>query len=149
MKYIKPESHMTQQTLHEFAAGLLSPEDTLAAADHISSCPVCTRALSEIAGAHPAEVPAGFGEEIEIRIAREKKKRSELLHFSFRVAIAACAAFFFIFGGALSAAAGPKEPLSGIQAPGFSVVDNLSAHLQDFSWKILDLEAFNHAETEK
>ena len=150
MKYItKQNCHPSQQTLHDFAAGSLPPEEMLTVADHIASCLPCTRSLSETAGEHPAETPAGFEEEIENRIAREKRKKSELLHFSFRVTAAACAAFFFIFVGALDAAAGPRDPLGKIEPPGFSAVDNISVQLRDFSQKILNMEVFQHAEAEK
>ena len=150
MKYIVNQNcHPTPQTLHDFIAGTLTPEDTLTAADHIASCPLCTRALAEIAGENQVKVPVGFEEEIKNRITLEKQKKTELLHFSFRVAAAACAAFFFIFIGALNAAAGPRDPLAKIQAPSFSAVDNISTNLRDFSQKILDMEVFQHAETEK
>lgn len=150
MKYIvSSNGHPTPQTLHDFMAGTLSPEDTLTAADHIASCPLCTRSLAEIAGENRVEAPAGFEEEIESRITREKQKKSELLRFSFRVAAAACVAFFFILIGALNAVAGPLDPLAKIEAPSFSAVDNISTHLQSFSQKILDLEVFQHAETKR
>lgn len=149
MKYItKLNCHPTQQTLRDFAASSLGQEEMRDVADHIASCVPCTRAFSVIAGEHPAEAPAGFEEEIRSRIAREEEKKTELFRFSFRVAAAACAAFFLIFIGALNAA-GPRNPLPKIEAPSFSAVDNISTHLRDFSQKILDMEVFQHAETEK
>lgn len=150
MKYINStNSHPTTQTLHDFASGTLTAEETLTVADHIASCLPCTRALSEIAEEHPSEAPAGFDEEISHRIVREKEKRSELFRYSFRVAAAACAAFFFIFLGALNAVAGPRDPLAKIEAPNFSTVNTISSHLRDFSQKILNMEVFQHAEAKK
>lgn len=150
MKYINStNSHPTTQTLHDFASGTLPLEETLAVADHIASCLPCTRALSEIAGDYPSAAPVGFEEEISSRIARKKEKKWELFRFSFRVTAAACAAFFFIFLGALNTAAGPRDPLAKIEAPSFSTVNTISSQLRDFSQKILNMEVFQHAEAKK
>lgn len=150
MNYIaETGNHPEKQTLLDFLSGSLSQEETDAVTEHLASCISCSNALAELASQHPRETPAGFEEEVRRRIDREKEKKSELLHFSFRVAIAACAAFFFIFLGALNAAAGPQNPLAKIEAPSFSAVDNISTQLRDFSQKILQMEVFQDAKTKK
>lgn len=141
--------HPAEQTLHSFAAGRLAAEEALAVAEHLAACPACARAFAEIAEEHPAPVPAGFEEEVGRRAAREKTGRGELLRYSFRVTAAACAAVFLIFAGGIEAAAGLRIPFGKIEAPGFSTVDGISAHLRDFSQKILTMEVFRNVETEK
>lgn len=143
MDYIAgPGNHPEKQMLLDFLSGSLSREETDAVAEHLASCITCSNALAELASQHPHETPAGFEEEVQRRIDREKGKKTELLHFSFRVAIAACAAFFFIFFGALNTAASPQNPLAKIEAPSFSAVDTISTNLRDFSQKILHMEVF-------
>jgi anti-sigma factor RsiW len=141
--------HLTEETLHSLAGGRLTAEETIAVTEHLASCPACTRRFAQIVGKHPAAAPAGFEEEVIRRAAQEKTKRAELLHFSFRVAAAACAAVFLIFVGGIESAAGSRLPLDKIQTPSFSAVNDISTHLRDFSQKILDMEVFRNVETEK
>lgn len=145
----KPGRHLAVQTLHNLARGCLTEEETFAAAEHLAECPACAGAFAEIAGERPFPAPAGFEEEISRRAARKKAKRAELFRYTFRVAAAACAAVFLIVIGGLESAAGRRIPFGGVKAPSFSAVDGISDHLRDFSQKILDMEGFRHAETEK
>lgn len=152
MKYLIGSGghHITQKGLRDFAAGSLGPEELDAVAQHIAECEQCALALAEaIETKQPSEAPAGFEEEILDRISRSTGTRAELFRFSFRVALAACVAFLFIFSSALNTLAGCRNPLAEIKAPGFSVVENINTHLRDFSQQILEMEAFQNAQETK
>lgn len=149
MKYIaETGQHPERQTLLDFAEGKLDREETHAVTEHLASCLACINEFAEIASEMPCETPAGFKEEVNRRIAREKVKKAELLNFSFRVSIAACAAIFLLSLGMLFPA-GAQHSVTKIDPPNFSVVDSISSRLNDFSQKILNMEVFKNDETKK
>jgi anti-sigma factor RsiW len=149
MMYIaKTELHPKEQTLRDFAEGKLDREETVAVTAHLASCLNCINKLAEIASEMPCEVPVGFEEEVNYRIAREKERKAEFRRFSFRVSIAACAAIFLLSLGTLLPMEA-KHSITKIYPPDFSVVNTISSRLSDFSQKILNLEVFQNAETEK
>ncbi len=145
---VDSNGHITQAALHDFAAGSLDSGDLAAAAEHVAACGRCASALAEIVETEQP-VPAGFEEELRNRISREEERKTELFHFSFRVALAASIALFFVFSSAISMLAGPRDPLVQIRAPGFSAIESISTHLRDFSQQILDMEVFKNAEKTK
>lgn len=147
---IDASGHATQTALHDFAAGLLNPEELDEVAEHIADCESCALALAEAAEAEqPVLVPAGFEEEVLNRISRSGGNRAELFRFSFRVALAACITLFFVFSSAMNMLAGSRNPLAKIKAPGFSAVETINTHLRDFSQQILEMEAFKDAQKAK
>jgi hypothetical protein len=78
MMYIaKTELHPKEQTLRDFAEGKLDREETVAVTAHLASCLNCINKLAEIASEMPCEVPVGFEEEVNYRIAREKERKAE------------------------------------------------------------------------
>lgn len=149
MKYIAETGcHPEKQKLHDFVDGKLDRDETDAVTEHLASCLTCINELAEIASEMPCQIPAGFEEEVNGRITREKVKKAELRNFSFRVSIAACAAIFLLSLGMLFPA-GTQHSVTKIDPPGFSIVDSISSHLNDFSQKILNMEVFKNAETKK
>ena len=150
MNPIDQDGHVTQAALRDFAAGSLKREERMAVAQHAAGCERCALALAEaIEAKPPAAAPAGFEEEIRNRISRVGENHAELLRFSFRVALAACAALFLIFSSTWGTLADPESPFAKIKAPGFSAVENLNTHLRDFSQQLLDMEVFQNAEKTK
>lgn len=147
---VDQSDHITQTALLDFAAGRLKHDKLMAAAEHIAGCKQCAAGLAEAAEAkRAAVVPAGFDEQVLSRISRARKKKTELLYFSFRVALAACVALFFIFSSALDTLAGPRDSFVKINAPDFSAVESINTHLQHFSQQILNMEVFQHAQETK
>lgn len=145
-KPINISGHITQTLLHEFADGTLGQDALIAAAAHIAECEQCALALAEaIEAKQAANVPAGFDEEVFCRIAHlTEKKTGGLVHFSFRVALAACVSLLFIFSGTLNRLADPNHSFEKIKSPDFSVVETINTNLQNFSHKILTMEVFQH-----
>ncbi len=143
--------HMTQKALYDFANGRLEHDELTTAAEHVARCERCALALAEAIEARPVAtaVPDGFDEETLKRISSPKGKRTELTHFSIRVALAASIALFFIFSSAWGALGGLQKPLSNIKAPDFSAVENINMRLQNFSQQILDMEVFQNAQETK
>lgn len=147
---IDPSGHVTQTALRDLAAGSLDPEELDEVAEHIAGCEFCALALVEVIKANqPVLVPAGFEEEVLKRIPRPGGNRAELFRFSFRVALAACIALFFVFSSAMNMLAGSRNPFEKIKAPGFSAVETINTNLRDFSQRILEMEAFKDAEKAK
>lgn len=144
-----PDGHVAQPTLSGFAAGDLNREELTAVAEHIAVCEQCAGALAEAVEVKPpASVPAGFEEAILNRISDSNEKRAELFHFSFRVALAACAALLLVFSSTLNAFAG-SNLFAKIKAPDSCAIEIVNTHLRDFSQQILDMEVFHHAEKTK
>lgn len=147
--WIDSGGHVTQSALRDFAAGSLSHDELMEVAEHIADCEQCARSLAEMVETKQPAVPAGFEEEVLSRISREKEKKKELLHFSFRVAIAACGTLFFVFSSTMNTLASHPNAFAQIKAPGFSAVGNINTHLRNFSQQILDMEVFNNAKETK
>lgn len=149
-RLIDPNGHVTPAALRDFAAGSLKPEELDQVAEHIAGCEQCALALAEAAEAQqPVEAPAGFEEEIRNRISHSGKGRAELFRFSFRVALAAGIALFFLFSGTFHALVNSRNPSAEIKAPGFSAVEKINTHLRNFSQQILEMEAFKDAKKTK
>ena len=147
---IDPSGHVTQAAIRDFAAGSLKPGELDEVAEHIAGCGSCALALAEAAEAEqPVLVPAGFEEEVLNRLSRSGGNRAELFRFSFRVALAACIALFFVFSSAMNIITNFPNPLEKIKPPGSSVVETIDTHLRDFSQRILEMEAFKDAEKAK
>lgn len=150
MKNPNNQVHIAQTLLDDFAAGLLKYDEMITAMEHIEGCEKCALALTEVIETkQPALAPAGFYEEVLRKITHLKENKKELLHYSFRVAIAACAALFLIFSGALNILTKPRSSIEKIESLDFSVVDNINTQLQYFSQQILDMEVFINDEETK
>ena len=143
-KRIDPNGHVTQAALRDFAAGSLNHDELMAVAEHVAVCERCASSLAELVETKQP-VPAGFEEETLNRISHAKERKTALFHFSFRVALAASIALFFVFSGTIKTLAGPRDPLVQIKAPGFSAIENINTHLREFSQQILDMEVFKNA----
>lgn len=141
---IDSNGHVTQTALTNFSNGLLEHDELIAAAKHITQCEQCALGLAQAVEARSSEtvIPEGFDEEVLKRISSSKRKKTELTHFSIRVALAACIALFFIFSSAWGTLGRLQEPLSNIKAPNFSAVESINMQLQNFSEQLLNMEVF-------
>lgn len=143
------DGHASEQTLREFAAGMLEESDLLAVAEHVSDCETCAARLAQaVEDGHPENPPAGFEDEVRRRLPR-RQPRAEIFLYSARVALAACAALILIFSSTLRTLAGQKNSSLHIGAPGFSAVEQISTRLNGFSQQLLHWEVFHHAEEKK
>ncbi|MFA5675081.1 MAG: hypothetical protein WDA65_00980 [Christensenellales bacterium] len=142
----KPENvHITQTMLHDFSNGVLNRYEMTAAMEHMAVCERCALAFAEAIETKQAVlVPAGFDEEVLNKTVRLNKDKKELLHYSFRVALAACGALCLFFSGALNTLAKPRNAIEMIESPDFSMAENINTHLRHFSQQILNMEVFKN-----
>ncbi len=153
MDSILKNGHLTDTALSQFYNGQLDAEELFLVAEHTAECPACAARLSGWEAArtiHP--VPSGFTEEILRRIAPPpKNKKRELLFYSMRVGLAACAALVIV---ATSTAAKFKNwdvpKTKQIELPGeFKLADKINRTLQEFSNKLINMEDLKNDKPQK
>lgn len=146
-----PQNHLTDQALRAMSDGILNEEDLLAAAEHLASCTKCALNLADILEKHGLEkVPAGFTEEVKIKISQKQtEKKIQFVFYSFRVAVAACAAIALVFLGAFRVPASLQSGAHRLKPADNGVVDTITSRLKNFSQQVVNLEAFYHEKEKK
>lgn len=143
--------HLSDHDLAALKEGKLHENNILALSEHMSHCSLCAgRYADSFAEDGLLEVPAGFRENIISRLKSEKEDRKQMIFYSIRVAVAACATLVFIFSGALNYIACLDEKIREFGTKGQYVANVVNTSFQNFSNKILNMEGFeNENENEK
>ena len=147
--------HLSPEELRALKEGTFQDAEIMSLLEHISDCSLCA---AKFAGCFREdellEVPSGFRENIMSRLEPEKvnnykvDQRQQML-YSIRVAIAACTTLVLIFSGALNLIAGLDNKLKGYDFQGQRVVETINTSFQDFSQKVLNMEAFLNEDEKK
>ena len=147
--------HLSPEELKALKEGTFQDAEIMSLLEHISDCSSCA---AKFAGCFREdellEVPSGFRENIMSRLEPEKvddykvDQRQQIL-YSIRVVIAACATLVLIFSGALNLIAGLDNKLKGYDFQGQRVVETINTSFQDFSQKVLNMEAFLNEDEKK
>lgn len=142
--------HMSPEDLKSLRKGTLYEAERLSLLEHMSDCSLCA---ARYAGCFEAdellEVPSGFRENLLSRLKPERDDKRQMLFYSIRVAIAACATLIFIFSGALNFVASLGTMLKGYEVRGQYVAETVNIGFQDFSKRILNLEEFVYENEKK
>ncbi len=135
--------HLTDDAFRSLQNGSLNSDELISAAEHLGTCTLCLRMLSQYFESEKfAEVPSGFAEEIGKKISTVKEKRVQFVFYSLRVAIAACIALIIGFSGFFNFLTDPHSGVNCIKAPNFSFVNTINSDIINFSQKILNMEVF-------
>lgn len=140
------DGHLSAQTLRKLRCGGLSDDAQLAALEHIGGCERCAGAFAS--GFETlSDVPAGFEEELQKKLDKEKQKKRDFAFYVLRVAIAASIALIITFSSAVDSPA--LEKLRKIKAPDSTVVNQISSSLRSFSQNIVNMEVIKDAAQKK
>lgn len=140
------DGHLTPMALNALRSGGLCEEALTAALEHIGGCERCADAYAsgyDTGGL--AQVPAGFGEELQKKLNTKLQNKHEFAFYVLRVVIAACVALIITFSSAFNALVSQTDKISGVKAPSFDIVNKISSQLRDFSQNIVNMEGFYNA----
>ena len=142
--------HLSPFALEALKAGSFSEDELILATTHIAECLDCANAFADsFADNELKEVPAGFIEEIENRLAADRAHNGKNLFFySLRVGFAVCASLTILLFGTLSFHAKADAYANIIKPPDLGFTQSINTQLRGFSQKILNMEVFLN-ETEK
>ena len=136
-------NHLTSETLKSLHDNFLSDYELILVAGHLEKCNLCVLALSgSFESQKLAMVPLGFAEEVGKKISTLKEKRIQLIFYSLRVAIAACAALIIGFSGFFNFLTSPNNGVNCINAPNFAFTNTINSDIRNFSQKLLNMGVF-------
>ena len=140
---VNDAGHLSPNDLKALKEGTLREAEILALSEHMSDCGLCAGRFAACFGEDELlEVPSGFRENIASRLKPQKEDRRQMLFYSIKVTVAACATLIFIFSGALNFIEGLDNKIKGYEAKGLYLADSVNIGFQNFSRKILDMEVF-------
>lgn len=141
----KDNGHLTEMTLRKFKEGSMSDNELVLISEHICNCEGCADTLADSFNDNELAVaPLGFKEEILSKIENKKQRHNQFVFYSFRVAMAASIALFFVFSNILNVVATKQTNTLDVNPINFSSVNSFSRNLNDFSQKIINLEVFDN-----
>ena len=136
--------HLSPFALAALKAGSLPENELILVTTHIAQCLDCANAFADsFADNELKEVPIGFMEEIENRLAADKThKGKNLFFYSLRVGLAVCASLTILLFGTLSFHGKADAYAHIIKPPDLRFTQSINTQLRDFSQKLLNMEVF-------
>lgn len=150
IKLFDKNKHLRFAALEAFKEGLLTDTELILVSEHICNCESCAAVLADSFDENElVEAPLGFEEEIKSKIKKKKQSEIQFFFYSCRVALAACIALVFVFSGTLNFAENTKMEAGNIKPPNLTIVNSISAKLNSFSEKIINMEDLSNDKEKK
>lgn len=140
-KYFNEKGHISESGFAALHAEQLSDMELITVCEHMAECDTCADTFAN--GLTEAELipsSSGFDEMLKENFAAQNRNKFQLLTYSLRVALAACAALVIVFSGLLNPMINAVNTQGNFSAPQFSFISTINAKLHDFSQSLLQWE---------